>query len=380
MQHQSKLPYVTTSIFSIMSALASEHNAINLSQGFPNFESDPTLINLVTQAMQSGDNQYAPMPGRLDLREAIAHKMEQQHQSVYDPQTEITVTAGATQAIYTAIAAFIRPKDEVIIFTPAYDCYEPAIDLHGGMPIAYQLHGPNYKIDWQSVRALINAKTKMIIINTPHNPSGTIFSENDFLELQRLLKGTNIIVLSDEVYEHIIFDNLHHYSAAAFEDLKSRSFVIASFGKTFHNTGWKVGYCCAPQKLMAEFQKVHQYNVFSIHHPTQSALASYLKQPEHYLELGTFYQKKRDYFISLLEGSRFKMNASSGTYFQVLDYTLISEENAVDFAKRLTIEHGVAGIPMSVFNRDHLDEKTLRFCFAKTDKTLEQAARILRQL
>ncbi|MFC4723129.1 methionine aminotransferase [Geojedonia litorea] len=380
MHHTSKLPNVGTTIFTVMSALATKHKAINLSQGFPDFKSDQLLIDLVTTAMNSDHNQYAPMPGRLDLRGAISKKLELLYNSSYNPETEITVTAGATQAIYCIISAFIKPNDEVLIFRPAYDCYEPAITLNGGRPISIQLKAPNYKVNWQDVSNKINRNTKMIIINTPQNPSGTVLSKADMLKLQELTKNTNIIVLSDEVYEHIIFDNEKHQSACLFPDLKSRSFVVASFGKTFHNTGWKIGYCCAPQELMNEFKKVHQFNVFCVNNPMQKALADYLKEPNHYLELSQFYQEKRDTFLELIKNSRFKYTPSKGTYFQVLEYSEITNEHDVDFAKRLTTEHGLASIPMSVFNTNGLDNHVLRFCFAKTEETLSKAAEILNQI
>jgi methionine aminotransferase len=380
MQHNSKLPNVATNIFTVMGTLATKHNAINLSQGFPNFKSDQKLIDLVSNAMNSGCNQYAPMPGILELREAISNKFELLYNISYHPDTEITVTAGATQAIYTIVSAFIRPNDEVIIFRPAYDCYEPTIELNGGKTISIQLEAPTYKVDWEDVKQKINDKTKMIIINTPQNPSGAIFSEADMLQLQKLTQGTNIIILSDEVYEHIIFDDEKHQSVCLFNDLKSRSFITASFGKTFHNTGWKMGYCCAPKELMDEFKKVHQFNVFCVNHPIQKALAEYLHEPSHYLELSQFYQEKRDLFLSLIKDSRFKFTASKGTYFQGLDYSEITNKNDLDFAKRLTIEKGIASIPLSVFNYNNLDNKMLRFCFAKTDETLKKATDILNNI
>lgn len=380
MQHNSKLPNVGTTIFTVMSALATQHNAINLSQGFPNFKSDQKLIALVYKAMNSGYNQYAPMSGSLELRQAIAKKIELLYNTSYHPKTEITITAGATQAIFTAISTFIKPNDEVLIFRPAYDCYEPAIELNGGKTISIQLKAPLYKVDWNEVKQKINSNTKMVIINTPQNPSGNVFSKNDMLQLQALLKGTDIILLSDEVYEHIIFDGETHQSACLFPDLKKRSFVIASFGKTFHNTGWKMGYCCAPKDLMDEFKKVHQFNVFCVNHPMQIALAEYLHEPNHYLELSEFYQRKRDLFLNLVKDSRFSFIPSKGTYFQTLEYSKITEEHDVDFAKRLTIEHGLASIPMSVFNEHHLDQNVLRFCFAKTDETLKRASDILNQI
>ncbi|WP_452225674.1 methionine aminotransferase [Lacinutrix chionoecetis] len=380
LQHHSKLPNVGTTIFSVMSALANKHNAINLSQGFPNFKSDPKLIELVTKAMQANYNQYAPMPGNMQLREAIANKMNLLYNSSYNPETEITVTAGATQAIYTIISAFIRQDDEVIIFRPAYDCYEPAVEINGGETISMQLHAPDYIIDWREVENKFSAKTKMIIINTPQNPSGSVFSKADMLALEELTTNSNCIVLSDEVYEHIIFDGLQHQSICKFPYLKARSFITASFGKTFHNTGWKVGYCCAPKVLMDEFRKVHQFNVFSVNHPTQKALADYLKEPNNYLELSQFYQEKRDLFLNLIKGSRFKFSPAKGTYFQVLDFSEITQENDVAFAKKLTVENGIASIPLSVFNDNNRDDKVLRFCFAKTEETIKQAADIINNI
>ncbi|WP_299884185.1 methionine aminotransferase [uncultured Lacinutrix sp.] len=380
MQHISKLPNVGTTIFSVMSALANKHNAINLSQGFPNFKSDQRLIDMVSQAMSSGYNQYAPMPGNMELREAIANKMDLLYGSTYNPDNEITVTAGATQAIYTIISTFVRADDEVIIFRPAYDCYEPAITLNGGKTISIQLNAPNYAIDWNEVEQCFSNKTKLIIVNTPQNPSGSVFSETDMLSLQKITEDSNCIVLSDEVYEHIIYDEIQHQSICKFQDLKSRSFITASFGKTFHNTGWKVGYCCAPKVLMDEFRKVHQFNVFSVNHPTQKALADYIKTPDHYLDLSAFYQEKRDLFLGLIEESRFKFIPAKGTYFQVLEFSEITKENDVDFAKRLTIDNGIASIPLSVFNDNKKDDKVLRFCFAKTKETLKRAADILNKI
>ncbi|HAI18007.1 MAG: methionine aminotransferase [Xanthomarina sp.] len=380
MIHLSKLPNIETTIFTIMSGLANKHKAINLSQGFPNFKSDQKLIDLVSKAMNSGYNQYALMPGNMELREAIAKKFDLLYGSSYHPESEITITAGATQAIYDVITAFVRADDEVIILKPAYDCYEPSIRINGGKPVSIQLEAPNYQVDWNEVAQKMSSKTKMIIINTPHNPSGTIFSEADMLKLQELTKNSNIIVLSDEVYEHIVFDGEKHQSACLFPDLKSRSFITASFGKTFHNTGWKTGYCCAPKELMEEFQKIHQFNVFSVNHPVQKGLADYMQDPNTYLGLSEFFQAKRDLFLNLIKDSRFKFKPSQGTYFQVLDYSKITQENDVDYAKRLTIENGLASIPLSVFNENKLDNKVLRFCFAKTDDTLKQAADILNNI
>lgn len=374
---QSKLPKVSVSIFSVMSGLAADQNALNLSQGFPDFESDSKLISLVNKAMLSGENQYAPMPGLFNLRKEISKKMELLYGVSYHPETEITVTAGATQAIFTVIAAMIRKDDEVIIFKPAYDSYEPSIRVFGGKVVSYQIDPETFEINWDEVEKLITSKTKMVIINTPHNPSGQILSKKDMERLETILSGTNIVLLSDEVYEHIIFDGEEHQTASLFPGLAERTFITASFGKTFHNTGWKVGYCLAPSNLMAEFRKVHQFNVFSVNRPTQVALAEYLKTPKNYLELTTFYQHKRDLFLSLLKESRFKFTPSKGTYFQLLNFKDITVEGDYDFAIRLTKEQKIASIPISVFNEHHLDTKFLRFCFAKTDDTLKKAAEIL---
>ena len=377
MQHQSKLPNVGTTIFTVMSALANEHKALNLSQGFPNYPSSQKLNDFVSNAMNNGYNQYAPMAGNLDLRLAISNKYQLIYNSTYHPEKEITVTAGATQAIYTIISAFIRPNDEVIIFKPAYDCYQPAIEVNGGKTISIQLSAPDYSVDWNEVASKIASKTKMIIINSPHNPSGTVWSKNDMLQLQKLTNGTDIVVLSDEVYEHIVFDDETHQSICLFNDLKARSFITASFGKTFHNTGWKIGYCCAPEALMSEFRKVHQFNVFSVNHPMQKGIADYMQDTETYLGLNIFFQQKRDLFLNLISESRFKFTPSQGTYFQVLDYSDITDEPDVDFAKRLTKEFKIASIPLSVFNENQKDDKVLRFCFAKTEETLVKAAEIL---
>ena len=377
MKIASKLPNLETTIFAVMSAMAHKYNAMNLAQGYPDFKSDETLMNLVHQAMLDGKNQYAPMQGTIELRKAISKKFENLYSTSYHPENEICVTAGATQAIYTAMTAIIQQGDEVIVFRPAYDCYVPTIELNGGIPISIQLSKPNYKIDWKEVEQKISPKTKMIIINTPHNPSGTVLSKEDLEQLQALTANTNIIVLSDEVYEHIIFDGKQHQSACLFPELKKRSFITASFGKTFHNTGWKMGYCCAPKELMEEFYKVHQFNVFSVNHPVQVALSEYLETPNHYQDLSGFFQQKRDFFLGLIKDSRFKFTPSKGTYFQSLDYSNITDNNDFEFAKELTIEKGLASIPISVFNLNKLDHKMLRFCFAKTDDTLVKAAEII---
>jgi len=374
---QSKLPHAQTSIFAVMSGLAAKEKALNLSQGFPNFKTSETLIGLVSDAMKKGLNQYAPMPGIFSLREAISEKIYHLYDVNYNPDTEITVTAGATQAIFTIIAAFIHKNDEVIIFTPAYDCYEPSVEMFGGKVHSVALKAPNYKTNWQEVKSLVNSKTKMIIINTPHNPTGSILQVEDLLELQNIVAGTDIIVLSDEVYEHIIFDGEAHQSVALYPDLVQRSFIVKSFGKTFHHTGWKMGYVAAPDYLMTEFRKAHQFNVFCVNHPIQVGLAAFLKTPDNYLGLPNFYQQKRDYFLDLIKDSRFKFSPAKGTYFQLLSYKNISDAYDYDFAVQLTKEHKIASIPISVFYKDKYDAKMLRFCFAKTNETLEQAAKIL---
>lgn len=379
-QFKSKLPEVGTTIFTTVGNLARAHNAIDLSQGFPNFRADKELMTLVGQAMENGHNQYAPMPGYYGLREVISQKIESLHGTHYHPETEITVTVGATQAIFTAITAFVGKGDEVIVLKPAYDCYEPAIALNEGIPIPLELKTPDYGVDWVAFEALITPKTKMVIVNTPHNPSGRIFSKADMLKLQQLLRDTNIILISDEVYEHIVFDGQEHESASRFEDLASRSFICASFGKTFHVTGWKMGYCAAPAALMEEFRKVHQFNVFSVDHPTQRAMTKYLQHKEHYTSLNAFYQEKRDFFLSGLANSKFIFKPTMGTYFQLLNYTQITDEADEDFAKRLIKDFKLASIPISSFNVNSRDDKVLRFCFAKKEETLIKALTILNQL
>lgn len=380
MQHTSKLPTVGTTIFTTVGNLAKEHNANDLSQGFPNFEADKKLIDLVYDAMTAGHNQYAPMQGYYGLRESISDKMEQAHGTSYHPETEITVTVGATQAIFTAISAFVHQNDEVVVIKPAYDCYEPAISLNGGIPVYLQLNAPVYEIDWKAFEKLITSKTRMVIINTPHNPTGRMLTKADMLKLEAILKPTNIILLSDEVYEHIAFDGNVHQSACRFPDLANRSFICASFGKTFHVTGWKLGYCAAPAALMKEFKKVHQFAVFCVDHPVQRAMAEYLKNRENYTNLNAFYQHKRDFFLDGIADSRFEYVPSKGTYFQLLDYSNITNEPDTDFAKKLIIDHKLASIPISSFNVDNKDNKVLRFCFAKKQETLVQAIAILNQL
>ncbi|MCM4150177.1 methionine aminotransferase [Arenibacter sp. N53] len=376
----SKLPKVKTTIFTTMGQQALKHSAINLSQGFPNFEPDPVLIDLVTQAMKQGYNQYAPMAGVMELREEISKKIGQLYGRRYNPDSEITITIGATQAIFTIITAFIGHGDEVIVIKPAYDCYEPAIEVNGGIPVFVQLSNTDFKVDWKEFRSKITSKTQMVIINTPHNPSGTIFSKEDMLQLQQSLEKTDIIVISDEVYEHIVFDGLEHESASKYEALATRTFVCGSFGKSFHITGWKMGYCAGPAELMHEFRKTHQFNVFSADHAVQKALATYLKDPEHYLSLNKFYQDKRDLFLSGLSNSRFKIHPSRGTYFQLVDFSDITQEPDEVFAERLVKEYQIASIPISGFNTNGIDISLVRFCFAKTNETLEKATEILCKL
>jgi methionine aminotransferase len=376
----SRLPEVGTTIFTVMSALANECGAINLSQGFPDFDCHPLLVDRVTHHMKAGHNQYAPMTGVASLREAIAEKVENLYGSHYDSVSEITVTAGATQAIYTAVAAMVHPGDEVIVFQPVYDSYVPAIRLAGGEPIYVRLKFPDYHIDWDEVAALISPRTRMIMINTPNNPTGSVFSAADMQALARMVAGTNIVILSDEVYEHIVFDGMRHESAARYPELAERTFIISSFGKTYHVTGWKIGYCLAPKELMVEFRKAHQFIVFTCNTAVQLGLADFMQEKSHYLELAGFYQKKRDFFLTSIEGSRFVPLRSRGTYFQLLRYDAITSEQDADFAKRMTREFGVASIPVSVFYRDQEDNKVVRFCFAKSEETLTKGAAKLCQI
>jgi len=369
----SKLPQTGTTIFTVMSALATEVGAINLSQGFPDFNTSPELIELVNTAMKDGHNQYAPMPGVMALREQIAQKTEKLYGAVYNPDTEITITAGGTQAIFTAITAVINPNDEVIIFEPAFDCYAPAIKLAGGIVKSLELTPPDYRIPWDMVRRLINNKTRMIILNTPHNPTATILQKEDIDELSAIVKNQDILILSDEVYEHLIFDGEIHHGMARYPELQRRSFIVASFGKPFHATGWKVGYCMAPAFLMQEFRKVHQFLVFSVNAPIQYAIAEYLKDENTYLSLPDFFQQKRDHFRKGLEQTRFELLPCSGSYFQSVTYNGITDEKDSDFALRLTKEIGVASIPTSVFYTQGTDHHVLRFCFAKRQETLDKA-------
>jgi len=374
---ETKLPKVGTTIFTEMSQLAAEHNAINLSQGFPDFDGPLALLDRVTYYMENGANQYAPMIGVPSLRNAIAVKAERLYSCHVDADSEVTVTSGATEALFAAIGSVVTSGDEVIVFDPAYDSYEPAIELNGGKAVHLALQAPDFVINWQQVATAITDRTRMIVINSPHNPTGSVLSECDLDQLEALLKGTDILLLSDEVYEHICFDG-EHQSMLRRPELAKRAFVVSSFGKTFHTTGWKVGYCIAPEPLTCEFRKLHQYLTFCTVHPIQLALADFMNDfPEHYLELPKFYQQKRDLFCQLMAGSRFSFSPADGTYFQLMDYSGMSEHTSksdVEFARWLTTDVGVAAIPISVFYEAAPEQKLVRFCFAKDDATLKLAA------
>ena len=376
----SKLPGVGTTIFSVMSKMAEEHNAINLSQGFPDYPADPALIEQVNTAMLNGHNQYAPMPGLLALRELIAAKTNGLYQSNYHPETEVTVTAGGTQAIFTALTATIQQGDEVIIFEPAYDCYAPTVKMLGGQVKSYEMAPPDYEIDWDMVKRLFSANTKMIILNSPHNPTGRILSAQDMEALIKLTKGTDVLILSDEVYEHLVYDGAQHESVARYPELRERSMIVASFGKLLHTTGWKMGYCLAPENLTKEFRKIHQFNVFSVNTPMQYGIVNYLSNPDTYTGLASFFQEKRDYFRTLLAETKFKLLPCHGSYFQCVSYAHLSEESDVDMAMRLVKEFGVASIPVSAFYTQNTDHRVLRFCFAKQHETLEKAVERLMKL
>ena len=369
----SKLPNVGTTIFTVMSQLAVEQNAINLGQGFPDFFMSEELTGLVNKAMQQGFNQYVHMNGLMLLRERLAQKIEKLYAAKINADTDITVTPGGTYAIYTAFTTVLQPGDEVIVFEPAYDSYIPNIEINGAVPVLVSLKFPDYSIPWQEVKQKVNNKTKAIIINSPHNPTGAVFSEEDIQQLRSIVQGTNIIIISDEVYEHLIFDNILHQSILRYPDLLERSFVCFSFGKTYHCTGWKIGYCISSPAFMKEFRKVHQFNCFSCHSPVQFALADYLQNENAYLQLGSFMQKKRDYFRSLMQQTSFKLIPSHGSYFECYSYADFSNEADKDLAIRLTKEKAVATIPMSSFYKDGTDNKVLRFCFAKKEATLQTA-------
>lgn len=376
----SKLPHLGTTIFTVMSQMASEYKAINLSQGYPDFDVPEPLLALMTKYLNAGMNQYPPMTGVPYLRQQIAVKVENLYDCKVDSETEITVTSGATEALFVAIQATIQADDDVIVFDPVYDSYEPAIQLAGGRAIHVPLDD-QFNINWDLVRAAMTSRTRMIIVNSPHNPSGSTLKSDDLDQLQALTEDTNIIVLSDEVYEHMVFNGLPHESILTRPKLKQRAFVVSSFGKTYHATGWKVAYCIAPETLSKEFRKVHQYVTFTTHTPTQWALAEYMEShPEHYLELPQFYQAKRDLFLEEMKDSRFKLSPSQGTYFQLADYGEISDKSDVEFANWLTQEMGVAAIPISVFCEKPVSGRHVRFCFAKDDSTIKAACKILREL
>ena len=377
---RSKLPSVGTTIFTVMSKLAADTGAINLSQGFPDFDCDPALVDAVARHMREGRNQYAPMQGVPALREAIAAKYERLYGVRYDPLSDVTVTSGGTEALFDAVAAVVHPGDEVIVFEPCYDSYVPAIELSGGVPIVISLRYPDYRVPWDDVKAALSARTRLVIINSPHNPTGTLLSAADISELSALAGEHDLFVLSDEVYEHIIFDGARHESVARDERLRQRSFIVGSFGKTYHVTGWKVGYVVAPPALSGEFRKVHQFVTFATITPVQHALAEFVAAQRGYPELAAFYQRKRDLFLELIDGSRFRALPSRGTYFQLLDYSSNSEEPDMEFALRLTREHGVASIPTSAFLYTQPPPLALRLCFAKKDETLRAAAARLRAL
>lgn len=372
---RSKLPDVGTTIFTTMSALAAQKNAVNLGQGFPDFNCDPELVDAVTSAMKNGFNQYPPMVGIPSLRLSIADKIMKLNGYSYDPLTEITVTAGATQALLTVIMCVVHPGDEVIVIEPAYDSYVPAIELAGGKPVFVQMNvGLNgYAVPWDQVAAAISPRTRLIMINSPHNPTGTVLSAADISSLADIVRGTDILILSDEVYEHMVYDGLTHQSISRYPELAARAFIVSSFGKTYHVTGWKIGFVAAPAALTAEFRKVHQFNVFTVNTPVQHGIAQYMQNPAPYLELSAFYQRKRDIFRTGLKGSRFSLLPSNGTYFQCVDYSAISAASEVEFATWLTTEIGVAAIPVSAFYSSPRESGIVRFCFAKKDETLHKA-------
>jgi methionine transaminase len=376
----SRLPNVGTTIFTVMSNLAAEKNAVNLGQGFPDFDCDPTLVTAVSAAMIKGLNQYPPMPGIAPLREAIASKLEALYGHSYSAASEITITAGATQAIITAILATVHPGDEVIVLEPCYDSYVPNIELAGGVAVRVPLTPGTFRPDFDKIAAAMTARTRAIIINSPHNPSGTVWSAQDMLRLQELLAPTNVLLISDEVYEHMVFDGQLHQSAARFPGLAARAFIVSSFGKTYHVTGWKVGYVAAPAPLMAEFRKVHQFNVFTVNTPVQHGLTSYMANPAPYLDLPAFYQRKRDLFRDGLKNTKFKLLPSEGTYFQCVDISDVSDLDEAAFCQWLTVEVGVAAIPLSAFYGNGFDQRVVRFCFAKKDDTLNAALERLAKL
>jgi methionine transaminase len=377
MMIHTKLPGLGDSIFSTMSALAKQHNAINLSQGFPDFNCSAHLVQLASDYIGKGFNQYPPMPGTIELRERVASIILERYKVNFDPAEEITITAGATQAIYTAIASFIRAGDEVLVLEPAYDCYVPAIEVHGGVPVFSQLNENDFSINWEDVRSKITPKTRAIILNSPHNPSGSVITANDLRQLEKTVEGKNILVISDEVYEHMVFDGQEHESICKSAALREQSIIVSSFGKTIHTTGWKIGYVAAAATIMKEFRKLHQFLVFVVNHPLQLAIADFLSDTNNYRGLANFYQQKRDLFLELTSGSKFQPLPCSGTYFQLMTYENISDESAADFAIRLTKEHKLATVPLSAFYNGRSERKILRFCFAKKEETLRSAAKIM---
>jgi methionine aminotransferase len=377
---KSKLPNVETSIFSVMTKLALKHDALNISQGYPDFDTDDKLKELVYKYMMEGNNQYAPMPGIISLRDEISRKADMLYGTKINPETEITVTSGATQAIYNAVAALVGSGDEVIVIEPAYDSYIPTILVHGGIPISYEMNPNDFSIDWSELKSLITDKTRMIIVNSPHNPSGKVLEQEDIDAIKEIIQANEIYFIFDEVYEHLIYDGKEHLSALKYPEIFSRSFVIYSFGKAYHNTGWKIGYCIAPEHLTNEFRKIHQFNVFSINHPMQHALAEYMKDDSTYLNLNSFYQEKRNYFDNIILKTRFKPIKCYGTYFQMVSYADISDEDDMTFAKRITKEYGVASIPISPFYHKRTDNKIIRFCFAKTNELMDKASERLQTI
>jgi methionine transaminase len=374
----SKLPDIGVSIFAVMTRLANEHGAINLSQGFPDFDCDPALVDAVSAAMRAGHNQYAPMPGVLALREALAAKVQRCYGATVDPQTEIQIVSGATAGLYATLSAFVHPGDDVLLFEPCYDSYVPVIRLSGGRPVFVSLRYPDYRVDWSEVKRAITPRTRAILVNTPHNPTGVAWTADDMRQLTAIVEGTDVLLIGDEVYEHVIFDGREHQSLLRYPDLRSRACVISSFGKTYHTTGWKVGYCIAPQPILAEVQRVHQFMTFTVHTPSQIAFAEFVARDPFASTLPPFYQQKRDLFLQLIDGSRFKPLACEGTYFQLLDYSAIAHDRDTDMAMRILKEHGVASIPCSAFLYDDRGGPVLRFCFAKKDSTLRAAAERLR--
>ena len=380
LQIKSKLPNVGTTIFTVMSGLANQYNAINLGQGFPDYQMNEDLMNKVSEVMQKGWNQYVPMQGYMPLRESIAEKVDYLYQIKINPDNQVTITPGGTYAIYTALTAILQPGDEVIIFEPGYDSYIPNVEINGAVPVLIDLEFPEYKIDWNEVRKKVSKKTKAIMLNSPHNPTGAVLQSSDIEELRDIVNGTNIFIISDEVYEHLIFDNIPHQSILRYPDLLERSFVCFSFGKTYNCTGWKLGYCISSAESMIEFRKVHQFNCFSCHTPSQVALADFLRNKEAYLSLSGIMQEKRDYFLKLMRNTRFGMLNSSGSYFICAKYDRISDEHDRDFAIRITKEYGVATIPVSVFYKSGTDKRVVRFCFSKKKETLEAAVERLAKI